>query len=340
MVDTVAVEHRAPMVSGRRSSATALLALLLCACGGGDEPAGAGGGGGTGGGGGAGGAAPVLDPALFDCTAPGVPERASPLPPACALDAACPERLVSGHRAMGGELGVVAPENTLSAVRAAIALGVDFIETDPRPTADGVLVNVHDTTVDRTTTGAGEVAAMTLAELQALGVRAEEYAGDFSCERVATIEEVLAAAHGRIHVLLDANKTDRVDLLVNAVHATDTLEWAIFDTDDVAKIDAALALEPALLTMIRVGDQAELDAELAHFSAHPPVIVELHAGASPAALVPAIHAAGIRALMDTFVSDVAANLSGDPGIYEEAFASGIDIAQSDRPDLVLKYLGR
>jgi glycerophosphoryl diester phosphodiesterase len=313
---------------------TALVAIAAC---GETSPPGSGAAG-PGGGGGA--AAPPLDPARFDCTAPGVPERVSPIPVGCATDRQCTERLVSGHRGVGGEIGVIAPENTLSAVRAAIALGVDFIETDPRATQDGVLVNMHDTSVDRTTTGTGNVADMTLAEVQALGIRSEEYAGDFSCERVPAIVEVLEAARGRIHVLLDANKTDRVDLLVDAVHATDTLAWAIFDTDDVAKIDEALGLEPALLTMIRVANAAELDAELAHFAGHPPVIIELHDGALPEDMVPLVHGAGHRALLDTFVTDFAAGLENEPQHYDQVFATGIDIAQSDRPDLVLKYLGR
>jgi glycerophosphoryl diester phosphodiesterase len=310
----------------------ALAALSLAACGGDDTPAGAGGGGG--------GAPQRLDPALFDCTAEVAPERVSPVPVACATDRACPTRLVAGHRSAGGELGVLAPENTLSAVRAAVALGVDYIETDPRATADARLVNMHDVDVGRTTEGTGEVSDMTLAEVQALAVTAAGYPGDFSCDRVPTIEEVLTAARGRVHVLLDANKTDRVDLLVEAVRATDTLDWAIFDTDSVEKIDAALALEPALHTMIRVADEEELDAELEHFADHPPVIVELHSGATASELVPRLDAAGHRALQDVFITDLAAGLHDDASLYEEAFASGVRIVQSDRPDLVLRYLAR
>ncbi|EYF04920.1 glycerophosphodiester phosphodiesterase family protein [Chondromyces apiculatus] len=325
----------------KRHLSSIALSCVLLACGGDPAPQGssAGGGGGAGGAGGST-ASPPLDPALFDCTADGVPERVSPLPPACALDLTCAERLVTGHRGVGGELGVIAPENTLAAVRAAIALGVDFVETDPRATADGVLVNVHDTSVDGTTTGTGNVDAMSLAEVQALGIEADKYAGDFSCERVATMEEVLLAARGRVHVLLDANKTDRMDLLVEVIRATDTLDWAIVDTDEVEKIDEALALEPELLTMIRVSEEAELTAELAHFSAHPPVIVEVNDNGPVEDLVPLIHAAGHRAMTDSFVIDLAAGFGDDPGLYEEAFATGVDIVQTERPDLLLRYLGR
>jgi glycerophosphoryl diester phosphodiesterase len=335
------------MQYGVLSALSMTVAFLLAGCGSSETPGQSGTGGqtgtstaGSGGAGGTGGAAPIIEPSLFDCTAKKAPERVDTVPIACATDPACATRLVSGHRAAGGELGVIAPEDTVAAVRAAIVLGVDFVETDPRPTKDGFLVNLHDPTVDRTTDGSGEAALMTLAEIQALNLKSAEYPGDFACEHVPTLEDILAAAKGKVHVLVDANKTDRVDLLVGAIQSTGTVEWAIFDTDSQDKIDEAIALEPALHTMIRVATTDQLAMELSHFSAHLPVIVEVHGGADPVTLIPAIHAAKNRALTDAFVTDVGAGLSDDPSLYDEMWAPGFDILQSDRPDLVLRNLGR
>lgn len=308
---------------------TSILGLFALGCGSSsdDEPAGTGGGGN------------LPSPSSWDCTASAPPERVSKVPVTCATDRACKERLVSGHRSAGGELGVLAPENTLSAIRAAVLVQADFIETDPRATKDGVLVNLHDPEVDRTTSGSGNAADLTLAEIQGFAIDASKYEGDYGCEKVPTIADVLALAKGRIHVLLDANKTDRIDLLVQAVHDTDTLDWAIIDTDDSGKIQEALALEPKLHSMIRVKDEAEIDAELALFAAHPPVIVEVH-DADPKLLAPKLHAAGHRVLNDTFGTDLAAKFSNDPNAYAPVFDAGVDIAQSDRPELVARFLGR
>ena len=60
------------------------------------------------------------------------------------------------------------PENTIEAIRAAVELGVDQIETDIRVTKDGELVLMHDATVDRTTNGTGKVIDYTLEELRQL----------------------------------------------------------------------------------------------------------------------------------------------------------------------------
>ena len=283
---------------------------------------------------GAGGAA--LDPSLYDCSAKGPPERpAKAVPLSCLRDAACKTILVSAHRG-SGSFGKIAPEDTVQGVWAGIALGADLIETDPRPTKDGFLVNLHDTTVDRVANGTGEASELTLAELQAFTLKPIKGPGDFSCTRIATLDEILLAAKGRTYVLVDANKTNRVDLLVEAIQRTGTEEWAIFDTSDDAKIQQALVLEPSLLTMIRVKDEAELTTKLALFAAHPPIVVEV----DKPAYAKATTALGYRALNDVFGSDLAAQLSGETAGYQEIVDAGVNIMQSDRPDLCLGFLGR
>lgn len=236
-------------------------------------------------------------------------------------------------------MGSLAPENSLSAVRAAIALGIDYVETDPRPTKDGVLVNAHDDTVDRVTTGSGAVAELSLAELQALPLRADKYSGDFSCDRVPTLRAVLELARGRMMVLVDANKTDRVDLLVKDIVDADALEWAVFDTSSPDKIDQALALEPRLLTMIRVDTVFELDAQLARFAQHPPIIVEVARNAA-AELAPVVRERGHRPFTNFFSEDLTVALGGKLSAYDKPWALGVDIGQTDRPAELMRYLGR
>ncbi len=286
-------------------------------------------------------AGPILDPHSFDCTSLGgpdgglVPARASTVPLACALDRTCRTPQISGHRGAGGDLGALAPEDSLAAYRAAIALGIEYVETDPRPTADGVIVNLHDTTVDRTTDGRGSVDALSFAEVRALHLDTGKLAGDYSCEQVPTLVEILRTCKGRVVVLVDANKTDRVDLLVQAILDADALDWAIFDTSSLDKIDRALALEPRLQFMIRPGSVADITTQLDHFAPRVPSIVELGPG-ERAAGAPVVHARGSRVLSDVFVEDGLAIVQHDLSGYARALDLGVDILQSDRPDLVLR----
>ncbi|MGV8846617.1 glycerophosphodiester phosphodiesterase [Tessaracoccus sp.] len=59
-----------------------------------------------------------------------------------------------------------APENTLPAFKMALDQGAHGIEMDLQRTIDGVLVVVHDETIDRTSNGFGRVADLTLDELR------------------------------------------------------------------------------------------------------------------------------------------------------------------------------
>ena len=82
------------------------------------------------------------------------------------------------------------PENTLEAYRKAIELGVDMIECDVNITRDGQLVMMHDTTLDRTTTGTGRVSAATWNEIQRLEAGGK-FRPEFAGVRVPSTEETL-----------------------------------------------------------------------------------------------------------------------------------------------------
>jgi glycerophosphoryl diester phosphodiesterase len=76
---------------------------------------------------------------------------------------------VIGHRGNRAH----APENTLVSFREAVRLGVDAVEFDLRVSRDGVLVVMHDQTLDRTTDGRGPVEMRTVAELRRLDAGAK-----------------------------------------------------------------------------------------------------------------------------------------------------------------------
>lgn len=110
--------------------------------------------------------------------------------------------VVTAHRGFSGQY----PENTMLAFTQAFELGVDVLEFDVRESADRGLVIVHDATVDRTTTGTGQVDHHTLLELKRLnascwegphdrGRRLPEPAGH---AEIPTLGEVLSAFAGKV----------------------------------------------------------------------------------------------------------------------------------------------
>jgi glycerophosphoryl diester phosphodiesterase len=93
--------------------------------------------------------------------------------------------LVAAHR--GG--AALWPENSLGAFRNALALGVDYVETDIHLTADGTVVLLHDPTLERTTTGSGAVRASTTADLARLRLKAGD--GSVTDEPMPTLAQLL-----------------------------------------------------------------------------------------------------------------------------------------------------
>lgn len=101
--------------------------------------------------------------------------------------------LVTAHRGSSAE----APENTLSAIRLAIAQGADWVEIDVQEASDGTLVVVHDTDLLRVAgdpRGVWELARADLAKLEAGAWFSDRFAG----EPIPTLAEVLDLARGQI----------------------------------------------------------------------------------------------------------------------------------------------
>ena len=106
------------------------------------------------------------------------------------LKAAGPNRVKIAHHRGASRY---APENTLEALKKAVALGADFIEFDVRTTRDGAFVLLHDGTLDRTTSGKGAVRDHTLAEISELNA-GTWFGRSFAKAKVPTLDAFLAAA--------------------------------------------------------------------------------------------------------------------------------------------------
>lgn len=95
-----------------------------------------------------------------------------------------------------------APENTLAAFRLALEQGSDGIELDAKLSKDGVVVVIHDQTVDRTTNGNGKVSELTFAELQTLDTGIQ-FAPRYVGEKVPSLEQVLSGLGDKLIINIE-----------------------------------------------------------------------------------------------------------------------------------------
>ena len=93
---------------------------------------------------------------------------------------------VCAHRGFNA----VAPENSLPAFGAAVALGAEEIEFDLWETADGQIVSLHDKTLERVSDGQGYVYEKTYDELLTLDFGGK-YGENFKGLPIVTFEEIL-----------------------------------------------------------------------------------------------------------------------------------------------------
>ena len=136
----------------------------------------------------------------------------------------------------------VAPENSMPAFGAAVALGAEEIEFDLWTTKDGVLVSSHDPTLERVSDGAGKIYEHTYEELSRLDFGAK-YGEKFKGLKIPTFEEILQKFAGRvimnIHVKIwDMNFADPMfDEITHLVRKYDCEKHVYFMTtsDDIIK---------------------------------------------------------------------------------------------------------
>jgi len=184
--------------------------------------------------------------------------------------------LVISHAACGGH----APENTLAGVRAALQIGADAIEIDVQASADGIPVLMHDLTLDRTTSGKGDLSSFTAEQLSTL---------DAGGEPVPTFAQALELTRGRALLVAEIKRPGCEEALADVVRSggalADVMVWSFLPPALEAmrraepRLPGGLLLAPQSMgnwpgmreLALRLGLQA---VSVFHLSLEPEVVAE------------------------------------------------------------------
>jgi glycerophosphoryl diester phosphodiesterase len=234
---------------------------------------------------------------------------------------------VIGHRGAAG----LAPENTPVSFRKAAELGVGWVEFDVHLSADGVPIVIHDDTLNRTTSGKGDVATLPVAALQELDAGAW-FGKEFRGERVPTLEATIT-------LLGKLGLGAIVEIKPSPGHAEATAEAAVrlllkrwpdhlpppmVSSFEQEALERARMVAPGIARALLVGkisDDWQRDVDRLGCAA-------LHANQRglKAAEVAEVTGAGVPLFSYTVNS---------PKRAKELFSWGVAAIFSDRPDLVL-----
>jgi glycerophosphoryl diester phosphodiesterase len=240
--------------------------------------------------------------------------------------ASCSGPLAIAHRGGAG----LAAENTMAAFAQAYALGLRYLETDVRLTADGVCVLFHDAGTGRLTGSPGRVRTLTWAQLHRRSV--------LGAGPVARLEELLAAfPDARLQIdLKDPRAIGRIAATVRGLGATDRV--CLAGTADQWLADARAVLGRHLATAMGWQSTVRL-------------VTAARLGLRPRGVVPApfvhvpVRLQGVPVFFDRLVA-IAAELGSrvvvwtvdDPAIMVRLLDAGVHGLITDRPDLLRETL--
>ncbi len=143
-----------------------------------------------------------------------------------------------------------APENTLAAVRAAIAARADYLETDIQLSKDGVPVVVHDSDFSRLGGVARKVWELTYAEIRAIPLGLHSTA-EFRNEVTPSLDELLSEAKGRIKLNIElkyysAPQPSLVHKVIEAVRAHEMLDQVVIQCPEYEPLQEVRRLAPEI----------------------------------------------------------------------------------------------
>ncbi len=252
--------------------------------------------------------------------------------------------LVIAHRAGWRN----ACENSILAIEMAIEMGVDMIEIDLKKTSDNELILMHDHTLDRTTTGKGKVKDHTLEEIKELYLK--DGAGHKTLFKVPTLREALLAAKGKVLINLDQS-FEYFEYVLPILKETNTIDQIIIKGYNlpIKKVKEKLGIyydSLQYMPIIKLGKKGykELFKEVQKYPFEAVEFTFLSDTIPEVAKLHEFKNKGTRVWVNALWAEHNAGHHDDRALtdpdnsYGWLISKGVNMIQTDRPKLLLKYL--
>jgi glycerophosphoryl diester phosphodiesterase len=146
------------------------------------------------------------------------------------------------------------PENTLAGIDAAFASGAGAVEIDVRATADGELILMHDSTLERTVGDPREPGSVTLEQIRTLEVLDPfDVAGP---QPIPTFDETLDCVSGRGILVIELKEAGLEERVAAAVRAHNAADWSWIWSFQPAVVEASRAAVPEVPAWLTTSSRA------------------------------------------------------------------------------------
>ena len=238
-----------------------------------------------------------------------------------------PRPLISAHR--GGPYPGF-PENAIETFQNIVDQTSAVIECDISITKDSVLILMHDRTLDRTTTGEGNVTDQVYDDMQELFLVDNE--GDTTSFRVPTLDEVLAWGKGKALFTLDIKRGVPFEKVIATVEKFDAASYAAIITYQIQDAELVYSINPDIIISVSAGDDGALE-QIAKSGIPPQNLLGFVGTREPEpSHYEKLQHLGIKTILGTLGNlDKSAIVKGDDSIYLKYVKNGAHIIATDRP---------
>tara|TARA_R110001592_G_scaffold64527_5_gene198285 strand:- start:2115 stop:2714 length:600 start_codon:yes stop_codon:yes gene_type:complete len=192
---------------------------------------------------------------------------------------------------------------------------------------------MHDSSIDRTTTGKGKVEELTLAEIRKYKLKAPY--GRISEETVPTFEDFLKVTKGKIMVDVDM-KTDNVKGILKAVHALDMQKEVFYFDNDYDQLDLIKELDKSAQLMPRAYSLQMADSAIVKFA---PPVVHIDSKFNTKEVGGLLKKNNSRIWINTLgEKDALIRYGKGEEVIQELIKNGANIIQTDEPEMLLELL--
>jgi glycerophosphoryl diester phosphodiesterase len=229
---------------------------------------------------------------------------------------------IIAHRGAAGK----APENTMAAIRQAIADDADWVEIDVQETSDGEIIVIHDSDFMKLAGVSQKVWELSLEEIRKIDV-GSWFSAQFNNERVPTLKEILEEVRGKARVFIelkyyghDQQLEQKVVDIVEQAGMIDTIAIMSLKYDGIQKLRS---LRPdwniGLLSATAIGNLTTLDVDF----------LAVNSAMATASFIKAAHSVGKQILVWTI---------NDRLSMSRYISLGVDGIITDEPELARTVL--
>ncbi|UTW54007.1 glycerophosphodiester phosphodiesterase family protein [Kordiimonas sp. SCSIO 12610] len=245
---------------------------------------------------------------------------------------------VSAHR--GGPMPGY-PENAIETFDHALKYGPALIELDIVQLKDGTLVLMHDDTLDRTTTGTGNIKEKTWDEIKDLYLKDND--GNVTKFRIPTLEQTLLWGKGRALLNLDFKRGTDFKKVADLIRKTGSIDHVIAISYNMGMAKALHSAHPDMAMSVSINDLDDIKEIKESGLPLDRLVAWTGLRELDASVYKAIHDEGWLATIGTLGFDERGIdnqiiASGNEERYQELVIKGGDILATDRHWAVQKVI--